>query len=94
MRPALIHLDGTNGPTLPVRVRYFALLREQAGRSDEALDTHARTPRELYEELCARYPFTLGPDVLQVAVNSEFCAWERPLQADDTVVFIPPVAGG
>ncbi len=83
-----------NSASQPVRVRYFALLRDQAGRSDEALETCARTPRELYEELRARYPFTLGPDMLQVAVNSEFCAWEQPLHAGDTVVFIPPVAGG
>ncbi len=78
----------------PVRVQYFALLREQAGRSDEALDTCARTPRELYEELRARHPFTLAPDLLRVAVNSEFVGWEQPLRAGDTVIFIPPVAGG
>lgn len=83
-----------NPASQPVRVQYFALLREQAGRRDEALDTCARTPRELYEELRARYPFTLGPAILRVAVNSEFCAWEQPLLAGDTVVFIPPVAGG
>jgi molybdopterin synthase sulfur carrier subunit len=56
--------------------------------------TRARTPRELYEELRAQHPFTLGSDVLRVAVNSEFCAWEQPRCAGDTVVFIPPVAGG
>ncbi|MGO8974353.1 MAG: molybdopterin converting factor subunit 1 [Steroidobacteraceae bacterium] len=78
----------------PVRVQYFALLREQAGRSDEAVDTRARTPRELYEELRSRHPFTLGPDLLRVAVNSEFAAWEQPLRAGDTVIFLPPVAGG
>jgi molybdopterin converting factor subunit 1 len=83
-----------NSASQPVRVQYFALLREQAGRRDEALDTCARTPRELYEELRARHPFTLGPDMLRVAVNSEFVAWEQPLHAGDTVVFIPPVAGG
>ena len=80
--------------SLPVRVQYFALLREQAGRSDEAVDTRTRTPRELYEELRARHPFTLAPDLLRVAVNSEFVAWEQPLRAGDTVTYIPPVAGG
>lgn len=91
---AMIMNRTENSIAQPVRVQYFALLREQAGRSDEALDTCARTPRELYEELRARHPFTLGPDLLRVAVNSEFGAWDQPLHAGDRVVFIPPVAGG
>ena len=77
-----------------IRVQYFALLREQAGRSDEALVTGARTPRELYDELKARYPFTLAPEMLRVAVNTEFGDWAQPLADGDAVVFIPPVAGG
>ena len=62
-----------------IRVQYYALLREQAGRSDEALTTRARTPRELYDELRARYPFTLPPEMLRVAVNAEFGDWSQPL---------------
>jgi molybdopterin-guanine dinucleotide biosynthesis protein A len=77
-----------------IRVQYFALLREQAGRSNESLVTTARTPRELYDELKARYPFTLGADMLRVAVNTEFGDWSQPLSDGDAVVFIPPVAGG
>jgi molybdopterin-guanine dinucleotide biosynthesis protein A len=77
-----------------IRVQYYALLREQAGRSDETLSTRARTPRELYAELAARYPFTLPADMLRVAVNAEFGDWTQPLKAGDAVVFIPPVAGG
>lgn len=91
---ATIMARAENSASQPVCVRYFALLRQQADRRDEALDTRARTPRDLYEELRARHPFTLGPDVLRVAVNSEFGGWEQPLRAGDTVVFIPPVAGG
>jgi len=77
-----------------IRVQYFALLREQAGRSDESLTTAARTPRELYEELRKRYPFSLAPEMLRVAVNTEFGDWSQPLADGDAVVFIPPVAGG
>jgi len=80
--------------TLEIRVQYYALLREQAGRSDETLATRARTPRELYLELAARYPFTLPAEMLRVAVNAEFGEWSQPLKAGDAVVFIPPVAGG
>lgn len=77
-----------------IRVQYYALLREQAGRSDETLTTAALNPRQLYDELRARYPFTLPADMLRVAVNAEFGEWSQPLKAGDAVVFIPPVAGG
>jgi molybdopterin-guanine dinucleotide biosynthesis protein A len=77
-----------------LRVQYFALLREQAGRRDEAVTTSAPTPRELFAELSSRHGFTLAPEHLKVAVNSEFSDWSRPLAAGDHVVFIPPVAGG
>ena len=77
-----------------IRVQYFALLREQAGRSAETLATRARTPRELYTELAARYPFTLPAEMLRVAINAEFGDWAQPLKSGDSVVFIPPVAGG
>ncbi len=77
-----------------VHVQYYALLREQAGCSRESLETTARSPQELYEELRQRHPFTLAPEVLRVAVNGDFGDWAQPLAAGDTVVFIPPVAGG
>lgn len=77
-----------------VQVRYFALLREQAGRSSEALQTHARTPRELYEQLQRERGLQLEPRFLRVAINEEFGEWQQPLQDGDTVAFLPPVAGG
>jgi molybdopterin-guanine dinucleotide biosynthesis protein A len=83
----------SNGPRR-INVQYYALLREQAGRSSESVFTAAGTPRALYEELRARYPFSLAPEMLRVAVNSEFADWSQRLQEGDSVVFIPPVAGG
>jgi molybdenum cofactor guanylyltransferase len=77
-----------------INIQYYALLREQAGRSSETLVTTAGTPRELYEQLRERYPFSLAPEMLRVAVNSEFSDWGQRLNAGDSVVFIPPVAGG
>ena len=77
-----------------INVQYYALLREQAGRSSESLVTDAATARELYEELKGRYPFSLAPEMLRVAINSEFGEWTQPLHDGDSVVFIPPVAGG
>jgi molybdenum cofactor guanylyltransferase len=79
---------------MQVNIRYYALMREQAGRSEETVQTTAATPADLYTELNARYGFTLSREQLKVAVNSEFSDWSRKLAAGDAVVFIPPVAGG
>jgi molybdenum cofactor guanylyltransferase len=81
-------------PDKRIKVQYYAILREQAGRSDESIVTAARTPRDLYNELKARYPFSLAPEMLRVAVNAEFGEWSQRLADGDSVVFIPPVAGG
>ena len=83
-----------NASTRRLRVQYYALFREQAGRSEESIETSATTPDELYRELQTRYPFKLAPSQLKVAVNTDFRDWHAPLSAGDTVVFIPPVAGG
>ncbi|HWJ33828.1 MAG TPA: MoaD family protein [Steroidobacteraceae bacterium] len=79
---------------MQLKIQYFALMREQAGRSEETLETSAATPADLFSELNARYGFTLSREQLKVAVNSEFSEWSRPLSTGDDVVFIPPVAGG
>ena len=77
-----------------ITLQYFAVLREQAGCSEERVETAATTPAELYEEVQARHGFTLPLSMLRVAVNEEFRDWSSPLEANDRVVFIPPVAGG
>lgn len=77
-----------------VHLQYYAQLREQAGRTGEDVSTAAADLRALYRELRERHGFSLDADALKVAVNSEFSSWDRPLREGDTVVFIPPVAGG
>ena len=77
-----------------VRLKYYALLREQAGRGEEDVETSATDPAALYDELSRRHGFSLARSQLKVAVNAEFSDWSRPLADGDEVVFIPPVAGG
>jgi molybdopterin-guanine dinucleotide biosynthesis protein A len=91
--PASTALDSAP-PDKRIKVQYYAILREQAGRSDESIVTAAHTPRDLYNELKSRYPFSLAPEMLRVAVNAEFGEWSQRLADGDSVVFIPPVAGG
>ena len=77
-----------------VRVEYYALFREQAGLNQEELQTDAEDVGSLYKMLQERYGFALDPTQLRVAVNAEFREWNYRLQNGDSVVFIPPVAGG
>jgi len=79
--------------TRTITVEYFAVLREHAGKAKEQVDTGAATPADLYAELHDRYRF---PELqtLKVAINDDFSDMQTALNDGDTVVFIPPVAGG
>ena len=69
-------------------------MREQRGLARESLATAATTAAALYDELRPRHGFSLPVDRVRAAINEEFVAWETPLRDGQTVVFIPPVAGG
>ena len=77
-----------------IHLQYFAVLREQAGRSEETLETSAANPADLYDQVRTAHHFTLPRAMLRVAVNDEFREWDASLASGDRVVFIPPVAGG
>lgn len=80
--------------TKTVNVQYYAVLREERGESEERVDTQASTAAALYEELRARHGFSLEAKQMRVVVNENFSPWESTINPGDTVVFIPPVAGG
>ena len=82
------------GQIMKIRVEYFALLREQAGCGGEAVETDAATPDALYRELAARHGFSLERVLVKVAVNGRYVPMDDALADGDSVVFIPPVAGG
>ncbi len=77
-----------------INVQYFALLREERGTSMETIEADAATTGDLYEDLAKEHGFSLGRDQLKVAVNEEYADWNRLLESGDTIVFVPPVAGG
>ena len=77
-----------------IQLVHYSLFREARGCSGETVETHAATPRELFDDvgLGAGYP---DPESwVRVAVNDDFAAWDQPLADGDTVVFIAPTAGG
>ncbi len=77
-----------------IRVQYFAILREQRGLSEESVRTASATAAALYEELRLRHGFSLPGDRVRAAINGDFVPAGAGLGEGDTVVFIPPVAGG
>jgi molybdopterin converting factor small subunit len=77
-----------------IQVNYYAALREQRGCAGETVSTAAATPRALYEELQSAHGFSFRTEQLKVAVNDVFADWQAPLDENDRIVFIPPVAGG
>jgi len=79
---------------MKLTIEYFAILKEQRGCSTESVETPVNNPAELYDQLKARHGFSLDRSALKVAVNEDFAEWDQPLEDADTVVFIPPVAGG
>lgn len=75
-------------------VSYFGLLAERRGLSDETLESHASTPRGLYQEIDSRDHLGLTVSDMRAAVNDEFVSWDHPLAIGDRVAFLPPMSGG
>jgi MoaD family protein len=79
---------------MKLRLRYFASLADRAGRSEEAIDTRANSPRDVYAEIAATHGFSFPIERLRVAVNGALVPWDHALADGDEVVFLPPVSGG
>ncbi len=78
-----------------ISIRYFALLRDLAGKSAESLSIDSgATASRVYMTLAEKYGFPLGLSDIRVAVNDDFATTDHPLSDGDRLVFIPPVAGG
>ena len=75
---------------MQISVQYFAILREQRGVSSEELEVSPMNVADLYLSL----DLAVAPSIIRYAVNSEFVSGEYMLKEGDSVVFIPPVAGG
>lgn len=77
-----------------IKVQYYAVFREKRGLGEEVVETSAPTAGDLYRELAAEHKFTLTPGLVRASINLSFKPFETELRDGDTVVFIPPVAGG
>lgn len=77
-----------------ITIEYFAQFRDLAGKRQEQLELPGSNIGQVYELLADQYQFPLSKSEVKVAVNEEFAHWDTPLNEGDTLVFIPPVAGG
>lgn len=81
---------------MQIRLRYFASLREIAGKNEEMLDFPANiTIAEVRTFLLERYSGLEKALARAIcAVNHQYVPAETVVHEGDEVVFIPPVGGG
>ncbi len=81
---------------MQVTVRYFAIVRETIGRSEETVSVSpGETTTDLLARLTAATP-SLTPLLrsIMVMVNQEYVRADHPLHDGDELALIPPVSGG
>ena len=84
----------------PLRILYFAWLRERTGTAEEAIamPDGVTTVGDLMAWLRARdgghAAAFANPRLVRAAVNQVFAAPDTALAAGDEVAFFPPVTGG
>ncbi len=77
-----------------ITVRYFAMFRESAGVSEEALTTDAATAGDVFAATRDRHGSAEPLAHCKVAINDHMASWESEVSDGDTVLLFPPVAGG
>ncbi|MGO9310121.1 MAG: MoaD/ThiS family protein [Spirochaetia bacterium] len=77
-----------------LHIRYYAALREAAGRAEETVRTAAATAEDLYRERARQYLIAYDVSRLTVALNDQVVPWNTRVGDGDTVIFLPPYAGG
>jgi molybdopterin synthase sulfur carrier subunit len=77
---------------MPIKVRYFASLREQMGRTEETLAADGlSTVNDVWKSISRGQPLA---DNMLAAVNMDYAKPGSPVKDGDEVAFFPPVTGG
>lgn len=79
-----------------VRVLFFGVLKELAGKSEDFLELSDRaTVADLIAFCEAQIPELKSARAsIAVAVNQQYAGLDTPLKSDDEVALLPPVSGG
>lgn len=85
---------------MPVKLLYFAWVRERIGRAEETVElpAHVTTVADLIGWLKTRGPefehaFVRG-DLIRTAINQAHVKHAAPLEGAREIAFFPPVTGG
>lgn len=83
---------------MKLRLKYFAMVREDIGQGAEDASSSATTVGALRDELIARggaYAQSLARGrAIRVSLNKTMCEESALLSEGDEVAFFPPVTGG
>ena len=75
---------------ITVQILYFAVLREERGRNEDALTLDkAMTVAELFEHIFGR-----PPEGFRFAQNQSYVSSDSLVQDGDEIAFLPPLGGG
>lgn len=77
---------------MPIKVRYFASLKDQLGQADAELPVNEPiSARGVWEQL---NPEISLPDGILTAINLEYASLDTLVFDGDELAFFPPVTGG
>ena len=78
---------------MQVKVRYFAVLRERAGKTEDLVEVApGTTVGGLFADMFP--PSAEGAMPAMFAVNRAYVSGDHALEHSDEVAFIPPLGGG
>lgn len=77
---------------MSIKVRYFASLKENLGRSEDSLTfTEGLTVEAVWKRVNGDLPL---PNNILAAVNMDYVELDNRVNDGDEVAFFPPVTGG
>jgi sulfur-carrier protein len=81
---------------MPVRILYFAWVKEAVGRDEEvcALPENIRTLGDVARWLSGRYPVFAELTRLRGAIDQVVAKMDAPIAGAKEIAFFPPVTGG
>ncbi len=81
-----------------IKLLFFGRLSDYSGLAPDEIELaeNTATPAKIRDSLSshAELHHELSQPQILVAINQQLSDWNRPLQADDEVAFLPPVTGG